>query len=210
MKTVLICLLLLSIVGCGGGNSNNSGGSSSSPSEDTISCSKGSYECKTKRDGTETSRYCVDGSHYEVEVCDDGCNEDTGRCYGDDGYSDGDTTCTIGDDSECDYVVCASKDTAWYEYNGRKYYCDGSGSNLDCSDAVLYLYEDCYNNTCSQGAFRCNGQLVQKCDQEEWKNYQQCNDDESCNAETGSCETNGGSGSIEPADNRYNSAYGWL
>ena len=46
----------------------------------------------------------------------------------------------------------------------------------------------------TQGAFRCSdgGATVQKCDQEEWKNFMQCNaEQEVCNATTGKCDPKG-------------------
>ncbi len=45
------------------------------------------------------------------------------------------------------------------------------------------------NSACTeQGAFRCNGDFSQKCDQEEWKNFEQCSTEKPCNATTGKCE----------------------
>ena len=45
------------------------------------------------------------------------------------------------------------------------------------------------NDACTtQGAFRCSGDFSQKCDQEEWKNFEQCSADKPCNATTGKCE----------------------
>ncbi|MBO4711841.1 hypothetical protein J5681_08000 [bacterium] len=38
-----------------------------------------------------------------------------------------------------------------------------------------------------QGAFRCSGDMLQKCDQEAWKNFEQCSADKPCNAEKGAC-----------------------
>lgn len=38
------------------------------------------------------------------------------------------------------------------------------------------------------GAFRCSGDYSQTCDQEAWKNFEQCTADKPCNATTGKCE----------------------
>ncbi len=51
------------------------------------------------------------------------------------------------------------------------------------------------NTACTeQGAFRCNGDMLQKCDQEAWKNFENC-EGKTCNAETGKCEEKGGNDS---------------
>ena len=45
----------------------------------------------------------------------------------------------------------------------------------------------------TQGAFRCSGDMLQKCDQEAWKPFENCADSgKTCNAETGKCEAKGG------------------
>ena len=50
-----------------------------------------------------------------------------------------------------------------------------------------------------QGAFRCNGDnMLQKCDQEEWKNFEQCSADKPCNAEKGACVAGGTTEPTEP------------
>ena len=50
------------------------------------------------------------------------------------------------------------------------------------------------NAACTeQGAFKCNGDISQKCDQEEWKNFENCAESgKTCNATTGKCEAAGG------------------
>ncbi len=52
-----------------------------------------------------------------------------------------------------------------------------------------------------QGAFRCSGDMLQKCDQEEWKNFENCAG-KTCNAEQGKCEEgNGGNEGGNEGDN---------
>lgn len=47
------------------------------------------------------------------------------------------------------------------------------------------------NNACTeQGAFRCNGDMLQKCDQETWKNFENCAG-KTCNATAGTCDEGG-------------------
>ena len=41
---------------------------------------------------------------------------------------------------------------------------------------------------CSSGVFRCDGSMLQKCINETWKNYMECQAGERCNAEKGECE----------------------
>ena len=41
----------------------------------------------------------------------------------------------------------------------------------------------------NQGAFRCSGEMSQKCDQQEWKNFMDCaSEGKTCNTTTGQCE----------------------
>ena len=54
----------------------------------------------------------------------------------------------------------------------------------------------------NQGAFRCTngGATVQKCDQQEWKNFMECNEEQVCNATTGKCDPKDNGGNTEPTD----------
>lgn len=56
------------------------------------------------------------------------------------------------------------------------------------------------NDACTeQGALRCSGDMVQKCDQEVWKNFENCADaGKTCNA--GKCEAAGDNGDTTPDD----------
>ncbi len=50
-----------------------------------------------------------------------------------------------------------------------------------------------------QGAYRCSGDYLQKCDQEEWKNFENCAESgKTCNAETGKCESNSTEPTTDP------------
>lgn len=51
-----------------------------------------------------------------------------------------------------------------------------------------------------QGAFRCSGDMLQKCDQEEWKNFEQCSADKPCNAEKGACVAGGSTEPTNPTE----------
>ena len=48
-----------------------------------------------------------------------------------------------------------------------------------------------------EGAFRCRDNILQKCDSEEWKNFQECSSDQTCNSDKGTCENNSGNNSSE-------------
>ena len=58
-------------------------------------------------------------------------------------------TCTpavySADDYECEYKICTEDSRKWYEYDGKKYYCDydedGYSDCYEAEDSVLY---DCY------------------------------------------------------------------
>ena len=58
---------------------------------------------------------------------------------------------------------------------------------------------DNQGNFCAvQGAYRCDGNMLQKCDQEKWKNIQKCGGGQICNYDLARCEDR--TGSIDPAD----------
>ena len=60
------------------------------------------------------------------------------------GGSSGSTHCEPGDDSSCDWEACANEGgSAWYEHDGKKYECKGSGQSVDCTEAEMELYQDC-------------------------------------------------------------------
>ena len=43
-------------------------------------------------------------------------------------------------------TVCADEGgSAWYEYDGHKYKCKGSNQTIDCTDAVMELFQACGN-----------------------------------------------------------------
>ena len=61
---------------------------------------------------------------------------------------------------------------------------------LSCGESE----EDGEGSACTtQGDLRCNGNMLQKCDQEAWKNFENCADSgKTCNAGTGKCESGNG------------------
>ena len=60
------------------------------------------------------------------------------------GGSDGSTRCEDDEMDGCSYKTCVTEDgKAWYEYNGKKYNCSGSGQNISCVEAGMALYNDC-------------------------------------------------------------------
>ena len=88
-----------------------------------------------------------------------------------------------------------------YECHGNdSYFCGYSGDDLmwllsenctnDCDDSTGKCSLNSNAACTTQGAFRCNGNIRQKCDQEVWKPYENCADSgKTCNAETGKCES---------------------
>ncbi|MBR4489495.1 hypothetical protein IKO70_08760 [bacterium] len=62
-------------------------------------------------------------------------------CGGSDG---GSTHCEDSNDDSCNYKACAKEGgKVWYEYNGKKYECKGSGATADCSEAAQTIVMDC-------------------------------------------------------------------
>ena len=79
-------------------------------------------------------------------------------------------------------------ETDQYCYDG----CDSKTGRCVTSSASDDSGDNSGTSYCStEGAFRCNGNnMLQKCDYEEWKNFQQCSYDQTCNANKGTCENN--------------------
>ncbi len=71
---------------------------------------------------------------------------------------------------------------------------------LSCGESE----EDGEGSACTtQGDLRCNGNMLQKCDQEAWKNFENCADSgKTCNANQGAC-TSGGSSSGDNGSGIY-------
>lgn len=63
---------------------------------------------------------------------------------------------------------------------------DPGNQNADISDSDNQ--EEPLDQDCINGTYRCNGNIVQKCDEEKWQNVQKCADDRVCKAETGKCD----------------------
>jgi hypothetical protein len=56
----------------------------------------------------------------------------------------GRTNCEYESSSTCDYKVCSDENGGrWYEYNGKKYECEGTWGDLDCDRAIDELNNDC-------------------------------------------------------------------
>lgn len=68
----------------------------------------------------------------------------------------------------------------------------------DLTDDVEWAYDYAYDYyNCTEGAFRCNGDMLQKCNSNMWKNYRLCESDQICNAGTGECDPKGDSSDSE-------------
>ncbi len=98
---ILAICTMICFVSCGGGNSKSSGKNNNESSSGTSVCSYGTYECR----GND-SYYCgyPDSSNdlmwVFAEKCDNGCNEQTGKCNSDsDGSNNSDSGETESDDN---------------------------------------------------------------------------------------------------------------
>lgn len=171
-------------------------------------CEEGSFICKEW--DVDFSYKCEDGHFESDELCVNGCNKSTGQCnfceYGTFTCYEGDSyKCTEGlfkrygvcDESGCDSSSGKCRCTDFVE--GYKT-CDDWEKLHTCVNGIWEIEEcryGCNSETLSckgedgcsvQGAFRCNGDILQKCDQE-WKNYENCAySNKICTAETGRCE----------------------
>lgn len=137
-------------------------------------CEENSYICEEESWGNYSYSYsykCEDGHFKSYDDCgESGCDSSSGKCRCTD-FVEGYKTC---DDYREKLRTCIN---GLWEIEECRY-----GCNSETSSCVKL--EECSE----QGAFRCNGAMLQKCDQEEWKNFLQCNSDQTCNAERGKCE----------------------
>jgi hypothetical protein len=135
-------------------------------------CEEKSYICEEiswENNNYSYSYKCEDGHFNSYYDCDkSGCDSSSGKCRCTD-FVEGYKTC---DDYGDNLLTCIN---GLWEIEECKIRCDSNTSS-------------CVHPECSvQGAFRCDGDMSQKCDQEVWKNYENCSG-KTCNEETGRCE----------------------
>ena len=98
--------------------------------------------CANESKGTgwfeyEDKKYKCEGKHEDID-CDKAVEKVHNAC--------GQTNCEYESGSTCDYKVCTDKNgSRWYEYNGKKYECQGTWEDIDCDRANSELTEDCEN-----------------------------------------------------------------
>lgn len=96
-----------------------------------------------------------------------------------------------------------------YECHGEDLYFCGYGNNSN--DLIWLLSQECESGCdtetssckCSEGFFRCVGDMSQKCHEEIWRNYELCTEENPCNTRTGKCaeDSNSGNGDYEDPSN---------
>ena len=132
-------------------------------------CQENTFICYEDSYGSDSYK-CEDGNFtYYGECGKSGCDSSSGKCRCTD-FVEGYKTCYNFD---WELRTCIN---GFWEIKECRHGCDRE--TLSCKG------EACYE----EGAFRCNGNMLQKCDQEEWKNFMQCNSDQTCNAEKVTCE----------------------
>lgn len=83
----------------------------------------------------EDQKYKCEGKNEDID-CDKAVEEVYKAC--------GQTNCEYGTGSACDYKVCTDENgSRWYEYNGKKYECEGTWDDIDCDRATDELNNDC-------------------------------------------------------------------
>lgn len=96
--------------------------------------------CANEKKGTawfeyEGEKYKCEGKGEDID-CDKAVEEVYKAC--------GRTNCEYGTGSACDYQVCTDENgSRWYEYNGKKYECEGTWEDIDCDRANEELNNDC-------------------------------------------------------------------
>ena len=215
-KCLFFCLLIVFLVACGSSKSSSSSSGRGGDEGSSQVCTTGEYKCKTERDGTVVSRYCVDGSRWEKTTCDNGCDEDTGQCSnGCKTFYDCINSCyNDAHASEYCYEDCQSIASHEDLVNYQNFiYCQEDWEDYRDDGGTQMLKDYCATemkkcglisggdsneeeeedspSSCPQGSYRCSGNMLQKCSQGEWLNYEQCSSNEYCSAEEGSCEPYG-------------------
>ena len=84
----------------------------------------------------------IDGKKYECKGSGDNidCDKAIEKIYN----ACGRTNCEYESSSTCDYQICTDENgSRWYEYNGKKYECEGTWDDIDCDRATDELTNDC-------------------------------------------------------------------
>ena len=188
------------IIGC-----NESTGRCPLCEEDTFMCHGdyfGDYSLVCEYDGWKIKDLCFTGCNESTGKCNP-CQENTFVCYEDSTYnysysykcknsnfesydncgksgcnsSSGKCRCTdfVEGYKSCDYSELRTCINGVWEIEICDYGCDSK--TLSCADP------------CEEGAFRCNGDVSQKCDYYKiWREYENCaNSNKTCNPATGKC-----------------------
>lgn len=184
---ILIAILSLVLFSCGSGNKsdqpneqNNADISDSDNQEDPVDqdCINGSYRCL----GNMVQK-CDEEKWQNVQKCADDrvCNEETGKC---------DIKSTEIDDSDDNSNATDPNNDSDSNSDTEK---DDNDTNSETTD------ED---SGCIEGSVKCHSPFVSYiCQNDEWKHYKECPDDETCNDETGKCEPEIGSTRITDCSN---------
>ena len=129
---ILALFALILMVSCGSGKNNDS-------NKDDVenSCTQGTYKC-SKKNNTEISQYCSDGQHWQNETCENGCDEETGKCF---------NGCKklyecLQDCEHRSYRRYGASDNSDSEYDGS----DNSDSDSDGNGSEKSCFDSCYDN----------------------------------------------------------------
>ncbi len=100
-------------------------------------------------------------------------------------------------------VDSSDSNNVWYvDFTiGKVGYGNKSGAKYFRCVRTIKSGDDPDNNGTScavQGTYRCDGNMLQKCDQKKWKNIQECGGGQICNYDLARCEDR--TGSIDTAD----------
>ena len=117
------------------------------------------------------SYYCKDNSWELDEICSNGCTD--GFC-----------------NSPCsDYQYECWGSSSFYCYDEGWFFAEECENGCNESTGKCNTESPNDNIACSiQGSFRCKGNMLQKCDNDYWRNIQECGGSQICSAETKSCE----------------------
>ena len=140
LKAMLIALGVFLLVSCGGDEDAHC--------EEVNNLGIFDWSCQDSEvmlcanEKKQTAWFEYDGKKYKCKGS--GENIDCDKAFQELYNACGQTNCEYKSSSTCDYQVCTDENgSRWYEYNGKKYECEGTWDDIDCDRATDELNNDC-------------------------------------------------------------------
>ena len=142
METMIFVLIVSALVSCGGDENVQC--------EDFNNLGQFEWACEDAEvmlcanEKKQTAWFEYEGEKYKCKGS--GENIDCDKAFQEVYHACASTYCRNDSNGLCDYQVCTDENGGrWYEYNGKKYECEGTWEDIDCDRANSELTEDCEN-----------------------------------------------------------------